>query len=222
MPEQTQTAPFIDGLYGKLVEGGIGYFFPSAKFELLELEPGPGEHRITRTSVGTSLILNWLGSRYSLTRDEPFSEAELKLLTSIGAVLDSRYRMIVDAIRVEQRFELFRGLPEDRYVSAYIDGAPYAQKVWKGPDRVEDAIEVLRTSSLSTYENRRISTGVLLFGKDPDPCHELPVTPSGALYYSPALNSIRSFYRLCDGLQTLALVDQNGFLVEIVNVEQWA
>jgi len=31
---------------------------------------------------------------------------------------------------------------------------------------VEDAIEVLRTTSLSTYENRRISTGVLLFGKD--------------------------------------------------------
>jgi hypothetical protein len=60
-----------------------------------------------------------------------------------------------------ERFELFRGLPEDRYVSAYIDGAPYAQKVWEGPDRVEDAIEVPRTSSLSTYENRRISTGVL-------------------------------------------------------------
>jgi hypothetical protein len=87
---------------------------------------------------------------------------------------------------------------------------------------VEDAIEVLRTSSLSTYENRRISTGALLFGKDPDPCHELPVTPPGALRYSPALTSIRSFYRLCDGLQTLALVDQNGFLVEIVDVEQWA
>jgi len=214
MPEQTQTAPFIDGLYGKLVEGGIGYFFPSAKFDLLEPDPDPGEHRITPTSGGTSLILNWLGSRYSLSRDEPFSDAELKLLTSIGAVLDSRYRMIVDATRVEQRFELFRGLPEDRYVSAYIDGTPYAQRVWKGPDRVEDAIEVLRTSSLSTYENRRISTGALLFGKDPDPCHELPVTPPSALHYSTALN--------CDGLQTLALVDQNGFLVEIVDVEQWA
>ena len=221
MPEQTQTAPFIDGLYGKLVEGGIGYFFPSAKFQLLE-DLDPGELRITRTSGGTSLILNWLGSRYSLTRDEPFSEAELKLLTSIGAVLDSRYQMIVDTRRVEQRFELFRGLAEDRYVSGYIDGAPYAQKEWKGSDRVEDAIEVLRTSSLSTYENRRISTGALLFGKDPDPCHELPVTPPGALRYSPALTSIRSFYRLCDGLQTLALVDQNGFLVEIVDVEQWA
>src|ERR1700733_4975659 len=222
MPEQTQPAPFIDGLYGKLVEGGIGYFFPSAKFELVEPDPDPGEHRITPGSGGTSLVLNWLGSRYSLMRDEPFSDAELKLLTSIGAVLDSRYQMIVDTTRVEQRFELFRGLAEDRYVSGYIDGAPYEQKEWKGPDRVEDAIEVLRTSSLSTYENRRISTGALLFGKDPDPCHEPPVRPSGALRYSPALTSIRSFYRLCDGLQTLALVDQNGFLVEIVDVEQWA
>ena len=182
MPEQTQTSPFIDGLYGKLVEGGIGYFFPSAKFDLLEPSSNPTEDRITRTSLGKLLILNWLGSRYSLTREEPFSDAELKLLASIGAVLDSRYRMIVDATQVEQRFELFRGLPEDRYISAYIDGAPYKRKVWKGPDRVEDAIEVLRTSSLSTYENRRISTGVLLFGKDPDPCHELPVTPAGATY----------------------------------------
>ena len=145
MPEQTQPAPFIDGLYGKLVEGGIGYFFPSARFELVEPDPDPGEHRITPTSGGTSLILNWLGSRYSLMRDEPFSDAELKLLTSIGAVLDSRYQMIVDTTRVEQRFELFRGLAEDRYVSGYIDGAPYQQEEWRGPDRVEDAIEVLRT-----------------------------------------------------------------------------
>ncbi len=136
-------------------------------------------------------VLNWLGSRYSLTQDEPFSESELKLLTSIGAVLDARYRMIIDATRVEQRFELFRGVPEDRHVSAFVDGAPYAQRVWEGPDRVEDAIEVLRTSSLSTYENRRISTGVLLFGKDPDPCHEVPVTPAGALRYSPALAILR-------------------------------
>jgi hypothetical protein len=149
MPERTQTAPFIDGLYGKLVEGGIGYFFPSAKFDLLEPDQDADELWITPTSAGTSLILNWLGSRYSLTRDEPFSESELKLLASIGAVLDSRYRMIADATRVEQRFEVFRGLPEDRHVSVFIDGAPYAQRVWKGPDRVEDAIEVLRTSSLS-------------------------------------------------------------------------
>jgi len=75
---------------------------------------------------------------------------------------------------------------------------------------------------LSTYENRRISTGAILFGRMPDPCHELPAKAPSALRYSPGLTSIRSFYRLCDGLQTLALVDQNGFLAEIVDVEEWA
>jgi hypothetical protein len=222
MPDQTQAPHFIDGLYGKFIERGIGYFFPSVNLQSLGRDPRPSQDVIAQENDGTSVVLNWLGSRYSLTRDEPFSESEIKLLRSIGAVLDSRYRMIVDATRVEQRFELFRGLPEDRYVSAYIDGAPYQEPVWKEPDRVEDAIEVLRTSSLSTYENRRISTGALLFGKGPDPCHELPGQPSGALRYSAALTSIRSFYRLCDGLQTVALVDKNGFLLEIVDVEQWA
>ena len=42
------------------------------------------------------------------------------------------------------------------------------------------------------------------------------------MLYSPALTSIRSYYRLCDGLQTLALVDQNGLLAEIVDVDEWA
>ena len=85
-----------------------------------------------------------------------------------------------------------------------------------------DALEVLCTSSLSTYENRRISTGVILFGKSPDPYHDVPSRPSGALRYSQSLTSIRAFYRMSDGLRTLALVEPNGFLVEIVDVKQWA
>lgn len=222
MLEQTRAPIFIDGLYGKFVEGGISYFFPSSKLQALEAGEEPVARAIIDDSDKNSLILDWLGSRYSLTRAEAFSDQELKLLQGIGSVLASRYRMIADTSRVEQRFELFHGVPEDRYVSACIDGAPYAQEIWRGPDRIEDAIEVLRTSSLTTYENRRISTGALLFGKYQDPCHEPPVTPTGALRYSSALTSIRSFYRLCDGLQTLALVDQKGLLADIVDVEEWA
>lgn len=222
MPEEARPTAFIDGLYGKLVEGGINYFFPSAILQTIETGVESAACGMTVSSDRASLILLWLGSRYSLRRTEPFSAEELKLLKGIGAVLGSRYRMIADTDRVQKRFELFRGLPEDRYVSACIDDTPYAQEIWQGPDRIEDTIEVLRTSSLSTYENRRISTGALLFGKYPDPCHESPVTPVGALRYSPAVTSIRSFYRLCDGLETLALVDQNGFLAEIVDLEEWA
>jgi hypothetical protein len=221
MPEETRAPAFIDGLYGKLVEGGINYFFPSANLQALETAFEPAINGMNVSSGETSLILNWLGSRYALTRNEPFSTQELRLLNAIGAVLDSRYRMIAETDRIEKRFELFRGLPEDRYVSACIDGARYAQLIWQGPDRVEDTVEVLRTSSLTTYENRRISTGALLFGKYPDPCHETPFTPVGALRYAPAVTSIRTFYRLCDGLQTLALVDQNGLLAEIVDIEEW-
>jgi hypothetical protein len=43
MTEQKQAAPFIDGLYGKLVEGGVGYFFPSAQFDLLEPDLDTGK-----------------------------------------------------------------------------------------------------------------------------------------------------------------------------------
>lgn len=222
MVEQTQTPPFIDGLYEKLVEDAIRYFLPSTRFEPSTPASFVAEHRITSGAEPTSLTLSGFGFHYSLTRQEPFSRAEVKLLKSIGSVLESRYRMLVDSSPVEQRFEIFRGLPEDRYVSAYINGASCTAKVWEGADRVHDAIEVLRTTSLSTYENRRISTGALLFGKQPDSCHELPVTPAGALRYSSELTSIRTFYRLADGLQTLALVDQSGLFVEIVDVDQWA
>ena len=144
MPERTRAPAFIDGLYGKLVEGGINYFFPSANLQAIETGLEPAACGMTNSSDQTSLDLCWLGSRYSLTRNEPFSTEELKLLKGIGAVLDSRYRTIADTDRVEKRFELFRGLPEDRYVSACIDGDPYAQEIWQGPDRVEDTIEVLR------------------------------------------------------------------------------
>jgi hypothetical protein len=222
MSNRTQGPPFLDGLYGKFVEYGIKYFFPTARLEAVTAGSHQGKQRITENSDGSSLTLNWLGAQYVLDNGKPFSDSELKLLKSIGTVLDSRYRMILDPALVDQRFELFRGLPEDRYVSAYVDSRPYGGEVWTGPDRVEDVIEVLRTTSLSTYENRRISTGTLLFGTQPDPCHALPSTPAGALRYSLALTSIRSFYRLCDGLQTLALVDQDGCLAEVIDVEQWA
>src|SRR6266851_2562950 len=180
MLNQTQAPPFLDGLYRKLVENGIGYFFPSARLEAITTGRSEGTQRITQNHDSSALSLNWLGSQYILENGKPFSDSELKLLKSIGAVLDCRYQMLFDATLVEQQFDLFRGLPEDRFVSAYVDSRPYAGEVWKGPDRVEDAIEVLRTTSLSTYENRRISTGTLLFGTRPVPSSDRYRTHSRA------------------------------------------
>ena len=210
--------PFVNALYGELLERAVNYFLPECKLEVLEpVNTSDAEVKLDHQREGI-LELKWLGFRYKLfNQGKSFTENEKKLLKSIGNVLSTRYRLLFNADLAARSFHLFRGLPEDRYVSAFLDETPYTEGqmlIWKA-DRIADAIEVLRVSSLTTYENRRIATGVLLFGSQPDACHSLPPLPSGALRYTDALTSIRSFHRLCDGLQTVALVDRDGLLVEI-------
>lgn len=216
---------FVEGLYGELLELGTTYFLPESRLTVLG-PINPANNVLTFSDYRDgALELDWLGFRYALSnRGKPLTEDQRKLIRSIGRVLSARYQFLFQAPLAAHNFELFRGLAEDRYISAFLDPAPYAspEPSVQLLDRVADAIEVLRVSSLSTYENRRISTGVLLFGSLPDPCHVLPPRPSGALRYSSALTSIKSFHRLCDGLHTVALVDQQGLLVELVNVEEWA
>jgi hypothetical protein len=123
-----------------------------------------------------------------------------------------------------QSFHLFQGLPEDRYVSAFLEPTPYhsLEALAHLPDRVAEAIGVLRVSALTTYENRPITTGVLLVGPHPDPYHARASSPPDALHYSSALTAIRSFHRLCDALQTVALVNAEGRLVAIIDIQDWA
>ena len=216
---------FIDGLYGELLQRSIRYFLPDRHWVLL----GPSE--ITQPVLVVNVVgphrleLEWLGSRYCVSSSSrPFSEGELRMVRAIGSVLGLRYRLLFDAPLAAQSYQLFRGFPEDRFVSAFLD--PRLQQtpleLMSVPDRIGDAIEALRISSSSTYENRRIETGVLLFGSQRDPCHAAPPRPEGSLRYSKELTAIRSFHQLCDGLQTVALVDREGLLVEIVDVHDWA
>ena len=216
---------FVDALNKELLESAVSYFFPGCRQELLErIQPSLAELKFDYQGAGV-LELEWLGYRYSLSNQgKPFTENERKLLQGIGNVLLTRYRLLFNADLAARNIHLFRGLPEDRYVSAFLDQSLYAKGqmlTWKA-DHIADAIEVLRISSLTTYENRRIAAGVLLFGSQPDACHSPAPLPSGALRYSDALTSIRSFHRLCDGLQTVALVDRDGLLVEIVDIQGWA
>jgi hypothetical protein len=61
MPEQTRAPVFIDGLYGKLVEGGIKYFFPSATLQMIEAGLEPTACGMTESSDQTSLVLSGSG-----------------------------------------------------------------------------------------------------------------------------------------------------------------
>ena len=222
MMNENDTPLQLNRLYEEFFERGLQYFFPFATFKPIGSSADVNEDVIDGNAETSVLSLAWLGSRYAFQNNMPFTEHDLRMLESVSAVLNTRYRMLRDADRNGLDVERFWGLPEDRYVSAFLDPRPYSDKSQSRPDRIADAIEVLRTSALTTYENRRISTGALLFGRSPDPCHELPESPPHPLQYSSALTRARSFHRLSDGLNTLALVDQDGYFVDVIDVQKWS
>jgi hypothetical protein len=225
MLKTSSASAVIDRLYAELLERGIGYFLPSARLRVEACFGGTRSRNLTLVEAAADCaVINWLGYEVEVKASAAFTEGELQLLQAIGQVLQRRHTLIVDRSSVMHSLELFGGIPEDRYVSAFLDPQRLEPDDGAEPvhDRVADAVEVLRISALTTYENRRISTGALLFGNHPDPCHEAPSVSPDALRYSKQLTASRSFHRLCDGLQTLALVDQNGSFSEIVDVQQWA
>ncbi len=86
-------------------------------------------------------------------------------------MLAARYRAILNPRIVAERGDLFRGAIEDRYVGAFMDDQPYTIEAREArADRIAQVIELLRVAALSSYENRPISTGVLLLGTREDPC----------------------------------------------------
>ena len=54
-----------------------------------------------------------------------------------------------------------------------------------------------------------------------DPLSAAASPDAQAYRYSLTLTAIKSFYRLCDGVQTLFLVNRDGFVLDIVDLEQW-
>src|SRR5713226_3006404 len=216
--------PFLDGLYEELLESSLSYFFPSGQIRRLAATETASTVLRFANSGTREVQFDWMGCRYSLLLQHALAEHEYRLLKSIGTVLSTRYELVSSQSWAVRSTQLFRGVPEDRYVSAFLDPSPHSSAVEASshPDRITEAIEVLRTSSMTTYENRRIATGVLLFGNFADACHEPPVVPAAALSYSHSLTTIRSFHRLCDGLQTIALVDQSGHFAELVDIQGWA
>jgi hypothetical protein len=213
----------LDGLYQQLLKRGVQYFLPSSHLEMIGRAGESTPEIVFQATSQTGLSFEWLGSRYVLTNHREFSDHEQKMVRSIGRFLSIRYKLLFDN-EAGRNMPIFGGLTEDRYVSTFLEASVFddTRSASTRADRVSDAIEVLRISALSSYEDKRISTGALLFGTLPDACHKLPPRPLGALPYSSELTSIRSFHRICDGLRTIALIDAGGSMVELVDVQEWA
>lgn len=144
------------------------------------------------------------------------SPRDIELIRAVGAVLELRYHHLFRVAHAS-RLDLFRGNSEDHYVAAFIE--PDAFVLGAGwSSRIASTIQTLRTAALSTYENRRVSTGALLDG----PAPAARPTPADALTYGPELAALKSLHRLCDGTRTLFRVDRRGKLAEIVDIHRRA
>jgi hypothetical protein len=212
-------------LYDSLLQAALRQFFGRATFET---EPIPslssdGRLAIEPTNDPSVLTVRWFGSRHVLhvPAKRPFTTHEVRLARAIGNVLAARYRAIFDPKQMLERGELFRGSIEDRYVAAFLDGAASPER----PSRVDliaTAIEVLRVAALSSYENRAISSGVLMLEGEDDTSRPRNVAPDQLYGYSQALTAIKSFYRLSDGLETVFLINRKGEVLDIVEVARYA
>jgi hypothetical protein len=221
---QKSGEPVLAGLYQQLLMRGVQYFLPSCHLEILGEVKESTPEIVFQTTTSASVSFEWLGISYAVTNYRGLSDHEQRMVRSIGKFLSTRHELLFDARAGAGNMPIFGGLTEDRYVSTFLEGRVFddTNSAARFPDRVSNAIEVLRISALSSYEDKRISTGALLFGTLPDACHKLPPRPPDALPYSSDLTSIRSFHRICDGLRTIALVDGMGFMVELVDVHEWA
>jgi hypothetical protein len=211
-------------LYDSLLQAALRQFFSRATFET---EPIPslssdGRLAIEPTGDPSVLSIRWFGSRHVLhvPARRPFTADEVRLARAIGTVLAARYRAIFDPKQMLERGDLFRGAIEDRYVGAFLDAL--SDGVAARADLTATAIEVLRVAALSSYENRSISSGVLVLDGEDDPVRPRRLATEQAYRYSQALTGIKSFYRLCDGTETVFLVNRAGVVLDIVEVARYA
>jgi hypothetical protein len=216
----------VGALYDSLLQSALRQFFERAT---LDTEPTAGATdgrlAIEPSANPSALIIRWFGTRYTVRVPGrwPFTAHETRLAQAIGAVLAARYRAIQNARIIAERADLFSGAIEDRYVGAFLDHRPYDIEARASrADRIAAIIEMLRVAALSSYENRPISTGVLLLGTDVIAAHPGLPLPAVETSYTGALARIKSFYRLADGVHTLFLASPEGRLLDIIDIERWS
>ena len=209
-------------LYDNLLQAALRQFFGRATFETEAIPSLSSDGRLSIEPTGDPSVLSvrWFGTRHVLhvPPRRPFTEHEVRLARAIGAVLSIRYRALFDPKQMLDRQTLFRGAIEDRYVGAFLDATSYADPTQTRADLIANAIEVLRVAALSSYENRSISSGVLILDTDSDPQRGRRPQPERSLRYSQELTAVKSFYRLCDGLHTAFLLNREGFVLDIIEV----
>jgi hypothetical protein len=189
---------------------------PSRRASRARAFAGVFEHRSADAASHDDAV-RIFGRAFRIARGElaPFNDLERALVLAIGRVMTAQYHGLFRLFD-PARLGLYQGAGEDHIVAGFLAPGDYGLN-GSGAGRIVSTIQTLRTAALSTYENRRVSTGALLLGADAQ-----PPAPDDALRYGSALTGLRSLYRLCDGKRTLFQVDPQGRLASVVDVARFA
>ncbi len=158
------------GLYQMFLRRSLEHFFPDALLDVegdrsfIEWDGSPYQqnYQIEDDPEGLGIALEWFRTRYVFqpSSPAPFLPSERRLIRTILRALDLRFRGLFDPA-VAHRIDRFHYALEDMTVTDFLEPVE--------PFRVPAALEALRVAALSTYENRRVSSGVLLLGTADDP-----------------------------------------------------
>jgi hypothetical protein len=216
----------VGALYDSLLQSALRQFFERATLDTEPTTSGPTDGRlaIEPSANPSALIIRWFGTRYTLRVPVrwPFTAHEVRLAQAIGAVLAARYRAIQNPRIIADRVDLFSGAIEDRYIGAFLDPRSYAIDARESrADRIASIIEMLRVAALSSYENRPISTGVMLLGTNADPARPAVTPTSVNVPFDESLAQIKIFFRLAEGVHTLYLASAEGRVLNIIDIRRW-
>lgn len=213
---------------GSRIEREPGLVLAGQTFSTPRSAPASGlEFQLDATSdFGGAIRVGLFGAWYRLSlpcKPAP-APRDLELIRAIGQVMEMHHQALFGWSRVTL-LQLRRGMPEDHYVAAAVD--PFAYEATSSSlSRIADAILTLRTMALSTYENRRVTTGTLILGQSAltgslPPSWNGPAVPE-ALTFGVELTALKTLHRLCDGRRTVFLVDEHGKLADVVDIRRWA
>src|SRR6266851_890893 len=122
------SAPFdvVNALYGEFFERGVRHFFPSSNIEALGRPNSSPPVFTFHPRPDGRLEVQWGGLEYAVHHEgRSLSADEVRLVAAISNVLAARYRSLFNPNVTATSFGLFRGIPEDHYVSAFLDPTPF-------------------------------------------------------------------------------------------------
>ena len=213
----------VVGVFHMVLRRTLEHFFPDAVLDvagdrsIIDWDGSADEtyYRLHDDIEGLGVEIEWLGTRlmFQPGNPSPLLATERRMVEVIVEAIDMRFRGLFNQ-ELSHRFDRFQYQTEDLIVADYLDSiAPY---------RIPAALEALRVAALSTYENRKVSTGALLLGTEHDQAAPAYTNIEGAPSFTARLTAIKGFHRLCDGVRTLFLVDRQGDLVRLIDIARWA